>query len=125
MFKDATDISATCDGRITILDQGDSSVYFFTEEGQQLAKFNIGIKEDDDYFIAHHPTGEHVVVPSFKREINRLRLALYTVKGELVRKIPIQLDETVRELKGITVTMKGNIAVAFMENRYAGKVVVL
>lgn len=116
MFKDATDISATCDGRITILDQGDSSVYFFTEEGQQLAKFNIGIKEDDDYFIAHHPTGEHVVVPSFKREINRLRLALYTVKGELVRKIPIQLDETVCELKGITVTMKGNIAVAFMEN---------
>ena len=26
VFKDATDISATCDGRITILDQGDSSV---------------------------------------------------------------------------------------------------
>ena len=125
MFKDATDISATCDGRITILDQGDSSVYFFTEEGQQLAKFNIGIKEDDDYFIAHHPTGEHVVVASFKRETNRLRLAIYTVKGELVRKISIQLDETVRELKGITVTMKGNIAVAFMENRYTGKVVVI
>lgn len=124
-FKDATDISATCDGRITILDQGDSSVYFFTEEGQQLAKFNIGIKEDDDYFIAHHPTGEHVFVASFKRETNRLRLAIYTVKGELVRKIPIQLDETVRELKGIAVTMKGNIAVAFMENRYTGKVVVI
>ena len=125
VFKDATDISATCDGCITILDQGDSSVYVFTEEGQQLAKFNIGINEDDDYFIAHHPTGEHLVVASFKQKTNRLTLAIYTVKGELVRKIPIQLDETVRELKGITVTMKGNIAVAFMENRYTGKVVVI
>ena len=125
VFKVATDISATCDGRITILDQGDSSVYVFTEEGQQLAKFNIGNDEDDDYFIAHHPTGEHVVVASFKQETNRLRLAIYTVKGELVRKIPIQLDETARELKGITVTMKGNIAVAFMENQYTGKVVVI
>ena len=124
VFKDATDISATCDGRITILDQGDSSVYVFTEEGQQLAKFNIGINEDDDYFIAYHPTGEHLVVASFKQKTNRLRLAIYTVKGELVRKIPIQLDETARELKGITVTMKGNIAVAFMENQYTGKVVV-
>ena len=125
VFKDATDISATCDGRITILDQGDSSVYVFTEEGQQLANFNIGINEDDDYFIAHHPTGEHLVVASFKQKTNRLRLAIYTVKGELVRKIPIQLDETEHELKGITVTMKGNIAVAFMENRYTGKVVVI
>ena len=125
VFKVATDISATCDGRITILDQGDSSVYVFTEEGQQLAKFNIGNDEDDDYFIAHHPTGEHVVVASFKQETNRLRLAIYTVKGELVRKIPIQLDETARELKGIAVTMKGNIAVAFMENQYTGKVVVI
>ena len=125
VFKVATDISATCDGRITILDQGDSSVYVFTEEGQQLAKFNIGNDEDYDYFIAHHPTGEHVVVASFKQETNRLRLAIYTVKGELVRKIPIQLDETARELKGITVTMKGNIAVAFMENQYTGKVVVI
>ena len=125
VFKDATDISATCDGRITILDQGDSSVYVFTEEGQQLANFNIGINEDDDYFIAHHPTGEHLVVASFKQKTNRLRLAIYTVKGEFVRKIPIQLDETERELKGITVTMKGNIAVAFMENRYTGKVVVI
>ena len=125
VFKVATDISATCDGRITILDQGDSSVYVFTEEGQQLAKFNIGINEDDDYFIAYHPTGEHLVVASFKQKTNRLRLAIYTVKGELVRKIPIQLDETARELKGITVTMKGNIAVAFMENQYTGKVVVI
>ena len=125
VFKVATDISATCDGRITILDQVDSSVYVFTEEGQQLAKFNIGNDEDDDYFIAHHPTGEHVVVASFKQETNRLRLAIYTVKGELVRKIPIQLDETARELKGIAVTMKGNIAVAFMENQYTGKVVVI
>ena len=70
-------------------------------------------------------TREHVVAASFKQEINRLRLAIYTVKGELVRKIPIQLDETVRELKGITVTMEGNIAVAFMENRCTGKVVVV
>ena len=125
VFKNATDISASCDGRITILDQGNSSVYFFTEEGQQLTKFNISIDEDDGYFIAHHPTGEHVVAASFTQEINRLRLAIYTVKGELVRKIPIQLDETVRELKGITVTMEGNIAVAFMENRCTGKVVVV
>ena len=117
----ALDITATCDGRIMIVDPQDSCVHLFTEEGQQLAKFNISIHSPfADYFIAHHPVGDHVVV-AYKRR-DHLELALYTVKGELVRRI--QLDEGVWSVHGITVSMEGHIAVAFVR-KMNGEVVVV
>lgn len=117
----ALDITATCDGRIMIVDPQDSCVHLFTEEGQQLAKFNISIHSPfADYFIAHHPVGDHVVV-AYKRR-DHLELALYTVKGELVRMI--QLDERVWSVHGITVSMEGHIAVAFVR-KMNGEVVVV
>ena len=115
------DITATCDGRVMIVDTQDSCVHLFTEEGQQLAKFNISTHEPfADYFIAHHPVGDHVVV-AYKRR-DHLELALYTVKGELVRMI--QLDEGVWSVHGITVSMEGHIAVAFVR-KMNGEVVVV
>ena len=117
----ATDIAATCDGRVMIVDSRDSCVHLFTEEGQQLAKFNISTHAPfANYFIAHHPVGDYVVV-AYKRR-DHLELAIYTVKGELVRMI--QLDEGVWSVHGITVSMEGHIAVAFVR-KMNGEVVVV
>ena len=118
----ATDIAATCDGRVMIVDSRDSCVHLFTEEGQQLAKFNISTHAPfANYFIAHHPVGDHVVV-AYKRR-DHLELAIYTVKGELVRMI--QLAEGVLEVSGITVSMNGHIAVAFEGQRPLNEKVVV
>ena len=111
VFKGATDITATCDGRVMIVDWGDDSLYIFDVEGHQLGKFNIKHERDDYYRIACHPaSADHVVLAGHERETRRLTLAIYTVNGEFVRRI--QLDEVVRSVRGITVTVQGHIAVA-------------
>ena len=111
VFKDARDITATCDGRVMIVDWGDDSLYIFDVEGHQLGKFNIKHERDVYYRIACHPaSADHVVLAGRERETRRLTLAIYTVNGEFVRRI--QLDEKVRFVRGITVTVQGHIAVA-------------
>ena len=123
VFKNATDITATCDGRILIVDQGDHSFYIFDVEGHQLGKFNIKYDERDVYYcIACHPASDHVVLAGLARETHRLTLAIYTVNGEFVRRI--QLDE-VRFVHGITVTVKSHIGVAFEDKHYEEKVIVV
>ena len=110
VFKRARDITATCDGRVMIVDRGDDSLYIFDVEGHQLGKFNIKHERDVYYRIACHPASEHFVLAGNERETDRLTLAIYTVNGEFVRRI--QLDEKVRFVRGITVTVQGHIAVA-------------
>ena len=110
VFKFATDITATCDGRVMIVDWGDDSLYIFDVEGHQLGKFNIKYERDAYYRIACHPASEHFVLAGNERETDRLTLAIYTVNGEFVRRI--QLDEKVDFVYGITVTAEGHIAVA-------------
>ena len=111
VFKDARDITATCDGRVMIVDRGDESLYIFDVEGHQLGKFNIKHERDVYYCIACHPgSADHVVLAGYERETRRLTLAIYTVNGEFVRRI--QLDEKVDFVYGITVTAEGHIAVA-------------
>ena len=129
VFKDARDITATCDGRVMIVDQFDDSLYIFDVMGNQLGKFNIKHERDFHYPIACHPaSADHVVLA--KRETGRLTLAIYTVNGEFVRRI--QLDEVVRSILGgitITVTVEGHIAVALQaitgEDTFQGKVIVV
>ncbi|XP_073237933.1 uncharacterized protein [Porites lutea] len=121
VFKYATDITATCDGRVMIVDRDDDSLYIFDLEGHQLGKFNIKYERDVYYCIACHPASDHVVLAGEERETGHLTLAIYTVNGEFVRRI--QLDEKVLfldDIKGITVTVEGHIAVA-----YYGKVIVV
>ena len=115
MFKDARDITATCDGRVMIVDWGDDSLYIFDVEGHQLGKFNIKHERDDYYRIACHQASGHVVLAGHERETDRLTLAIYTVNGEFVRRI--QLDEVVSlyGVNGITVTVQGHIAVALQD----------
>ena len=110
VFKRASDITATCDGRVMIVDWGDDSFYIFDVEGHQLGKFNIKHERDVYYRIACHPASEHFVLAGNERETDRLTLAIYTVNGEFVRRI--QLDEKVRFVPGITMTVEGHIAVA-------------
>ncbi|CAH3134226.1 unnamed protein product [Porites lobata] len=110
VFKNAIDITATCDGRVMILDWGDDSLYIFDVEGHQLGKFNIKHERDVYYRIACHQAIGHVVLACHERETRRLTLAIYTVNGEFVRRI--QLDEKVDFVYGITVTAEGHIAVA-------------
>ena len=115
VFKNATDITATCDGRVMIVDRGDDSLYIFDVEGHQLGKFNIKHERDRYYRIACHPgSADHVVLAGQERETHRLTLAIYTVNGEFVRRI--QLDEKVDyTVRGITVTVEGHIAVALQD----------
>ena len=114
VFMYARDITATCDGRVMIVDWGDGSLYIFDVEGHQLGKLNI--KHERDYYnrITCHPaSADHVVLAGNERETGRLTLAIYTVNGEFVRRI--QLDEVVWSLNGITVTVEGHIAVALQD----------
>ena len=113
VLKDASDITSTCDGRVMIMDQHDDSLYIFDVEGHQLGKFNIKHERDDYRRIACHPASDHVVLAGHERETRRLTLAIYTVNGEFVRRI--QLDEKVRFVYGITVTVEGHITVAYDE----------
>ena len=122
VFKSATDITATCDGRIMIVDRGDDSFYTFDVEGHELGKFNIKYERDVYRRIACHPTSD-VVLAGEERETHRLALAIYTVNGEFVRRI--QLDEEVFVVTGITVTVEGHIALAFEDMDDKGKVIVL
>ena len=113
VLKRAKDITATCDGRVMIVDQDDDSLYIFDVEGHQLGKFNIKHERDVYYRIACHPASDHFVLAGNERETDRLTLAIYTVNGEFVRRI--QLDEVVWSLNGITVTVEGHIAVALQD----------
>ena len=62
VFKWATDITATCDGRVMIVDSKDDSLYIFDVEGHQLGKFNIKYERDVYNCIACHPASDHVVL---------------------------------------------------------------
>ena len=128
VFKLATDITATCDGRVVTVDRKDDSLYIFDVEGHQLGKFNIKHERDDYYRIACHQASGHVVLAGHERETLRLTLAIYTVNGEFVRRI--QLDEKAYyNVLGITVTVEGHIAVALQditdEDTLQGKVIVV
>ena len=125
VFKCATDITATCDGRVMIVDLDDHSFYIFDVEGHQLGKFNIKYERDVYYRIAWHPASDHVVLAGYGRGTDCLTLAIYTVDGEFVRRI--QLDEVVwgTYVRGITVTVEGHIAVAFRDKDGKEKVIVV
>ena len=123
VFKFATGITATCDGRVMIVDSRDGSLYIFDVEGHQLGKFNIKYERDVYYRIECHPASDYVVLAGREQETDRLTLAIYSVNGEFIRRI--QLDEEADFVDGITVTVEGHIAVAFRESIDKEKVIVV
>ena len=129
VLKGASDITATCDGRAMIMDQHDDSLYIFDVEGHQLGKFNIKYERDVYYRIACHPASDHVVLAGAERETNRLMLAIYTVNGEFVRRIQLDVQVFVvldlHIVLGITMTVEGHIAVTFRDKHRETKVIVV
>ena len=129
VLKGASDITATCDGRVMIMDQYDDSLYIFDVEGHQLGKFNIKYERDVYYRIACHPASDHVVLAGAERETNRLMLAIYTVNGEFVRRIQLDVQVFVvldlHIVLGITMTVEGHIAVTFRDKHRETKVIVV
>ena len=125
ILKDAFDITASPDGQVMILDRDDSCVFIFTEDGEQQRKFNINNKEDQYWRIACHPSGEFAVVAGWERATDYPFVAVYTKDGKFVRRI--KLNERVVNLgiRGMTVSMKGHIAVAVRDVSHNGKVIVL
>ena len=61
-----------------VVDLGNSCVQVFTEEGEQLSKFNINIQGYCCERIGVHPTGEHVVAAGKDRLRDLLRVSVYT-----------------------------------------------
>ena len=125
ILKYACDITASPDGQVMILDSYDSCVFIFTEDGEQLRKFNINTKEDGYLCIACHPSGEFAVVGGQERATEHPCVAIYTATdGESVRRIVLTENKNFY-ITGITVSMEGHIAVAVGDNSDNGKVIVL
>ena len=121
-FKDPSDITSTCDGRVMILDRDD--VFLFDVEGHRLGKINIKHERDDYYRISCHPASKHFVLAGNERETHHLTLAIYTVNGKFFRRI--QLDEELfNVVDGITVTVDGRIALAVQDKHCNGKITVV
>ena len=113
-----TNCTATHDGHILIMhDKGGYSdffsVYVFTAEGQEIAKFKSGVGFGLDFMhFSPRSAGEHVVIAGYDGEYGIIVVEIYTVDGNFVRRILLR-DEPRLQFKGITVTMKEHIAVGF------------
>ena len=135
---------ASFDGRVIILDEEglysfpakiDTWAHIFTMEGQHLDKFKVNTEGDIYYRIACHPISGHVVAAGITLDTidldrDLLTIALYTVNGDFVRRIQLNENQRsiLRPVKGLTVTTKGDIAVASISNvnnYYNMKVIVL
>ena len=113
-----TNCTATHDGHILIMhDKGGYSdffsVYVFTAEGQEIAKFKSGVGFGLDFMhFSPRSAGEHVVIAGYDGEYGIIVVEIYTLDGNFVRRILLR-DEPKLQFKGITVTMKEHIAVGF------------
>ena len=114
--KYLADCTATCDGRIMIMHPKRNfsdyhSVHLFTMEGKEVAKFKFGVGVNlDEMLFSPRSAGEHVVIAGYNDKDGIIIVEFYTVDGKLVRRILLR-NKGRRFFDGITVTMKGHIAV--------------
>ena len=121
----ATDITADDDGRIMTLNAKDSCIHVFTDDGEQLSKFDINTEGYLSYTlgIGCHPKGEHVVFGSEEKSTGLCSVSIYTKNGNFVRKITLH-ECQISVFVGIVVTRKGHIAVAVLDGDCINKVIV-
>ena len=115
------DITAATDGRVMVVERDDSCVHIFSEDGDHLKTFEL----QERYYnprIAFHRGNENVVIAG-KRE-SLLHVVIFTKDGEFVRSTQIH-EEGVYDLRGMTVTMDGRIAVLLADNVGICKVLVI
>ena len=114
--KYLADCTATCDGSIMIMHPKRTfsdyhCVHVFTMKGKEIAKFKFGVGVNvDEMLFSPRSAGEHVVIAGYNDKDGIIIVEFYTVDGKLVRRILLR-NKGRRFFDGITVTMKGHIAV--------------
>ena len=121
----ADDITADDDGRIMIGSRIHSCIHVFTDDGEQLSKFHINTEGYSlhNLRIGCHPEGEHVVVGGREKSTGLCSVSIYTKDFKFVRKL-ILYEGQIKLIRGITVTRKGQIAVALLDGNYDDNVFV-
>ena len=127
-LENACDITAANDGRVmvmVVMNQCDSCVHIFSEDGDYLGKFE---RQRRNYFryIAFHRASEHVVITSDHGPLyisDFVHVAIFTKDGVFVRST--QIHERNRGSGCMTVTKDGRIAVLVREIHYSWKVLVI
>ena len=104
----ASDITAANDGRVMVGDWGDSCVHIFSEDGDCLGKFELQGRYRY-YSTAFHQLSGHIVIAG-KKEEQVVVVEIFTKDVEFVRSTQIHV-ERIDDIKGITVTRAGRIAV--------------
>ena len=108
MLKRGWDITAANDDRVMVVGNDDSCVHIFSEHGNHLSKFKLQ-GYCPDLRIAFGRSNQHLVAVAGIKHL--LHVKIYTKDGEFVRETQID-DERIGDLKGITVTIDGRIAIA-------------
>ena len=121
----AYDITAANDGRVMVVDRDDDyCVHIFSEDGDYLDRFEL--QERSDLFrlpsIAFHQLTESVVI-TVKKEVF-VEVQIFTKDGEFVRSTQIH-EEGLRDIRGMTVTRDGRIAVLLRDIDDKFKVLVI
>lgn len=119
-LKNVTDITAVPDGLVVVMDKG---VHVFTEDGEQQFRFSINTEEKEYYRVTCHPAGEHLVFAGYQRGKDRMCVAIYSKDGEFER--TVEVDERIRVISGVAVSVDGRIAVTFTDHNGSRKVIVL
>ena len=131
------DITVANDGRVLVLcvyfdslpsvfHKGDYFVRIFSERGDYLNQFKLYRDNVCQPKITFHPAGGHVVVACREREINLMRVTIYSKDGEFVRSLFVKIQDSLVSFKigGITLKNDGSIAVV-ISSFPGGRVVVL
>jgi len=127
-LKCAWNITAVNDGHVMVVDNYDSCVHIFSEDGDYLGRFKLQGRYDYPS-IAFHQASEHVVIAGTEKSrtgYDLLRVEIFTKDGEFVRSTQIPKEGS-RFTRGMTVTKDGRIAVLLRELgcNYKSKVLVI
>ena len=122
-LKEAHDITAANDGRVMVVQWGDSCVHIFSEDGHYLDKFKLKERGYISSSIAFHQLTEHVVIVRNK-ELVAVVVEIFTKDGEFVRSSQIH-EERIDSITGMTVTRDGRIAVLLGADYKIYKVLVI
>ena len=123
ILKGPNDVTATNDGRVMVVEWGDSCVHIFSEDGDYLDKFKLQGRYDH-LRIAFQPLNGHVVIAGENKEELVVIVEIFTKDGKFVRSTQIH-EERIQCITGMTVTMSGRIAVLLQDIGYKWKVLVI
>ncbi|PFX26956.1 hypothetical protein AWC38_SpisGene8331 [Stylophora pistillata] len=92
ILKDAWAVTVATDGRVMVMDDGNSCVHMFSEHGDHLNKCKLQRNDCNYTSITFYRTGEHVVIARAREGKDLLQVEIYSKDGEFVRSVEIQVD---------------------------------